>query len=79
MDCGSRTVTVSGNTNTIELAGSCGQLSVSGSGNTITVERAPRIIASGHNNRITWQFGAADKAPTVRSTGMNNTVQRASR
>ena len=79
MDCASRTVTVSGNTNNIELTGSCGQLSISGSGNTITVERAPRIVSSGHNNKVTWEFGAGDKPPVVRSTGMNNTVTRASR
>ena len=76
LDCASRQVTVSGSTNDITLTGTCGQVSVSGSGNKIAVERTPRIVATGHNNEIMWQYGAGEKQPSVRNSGMNNTVRR---
>jgi hypothetical protein len=76
LDCGSRPVSVRGSMNTITLTGACGQISVSGSGNKISVERTPRIVTTGHNNEITWQQGDGDKQPSVRSSGMNNTVKR---
>lgn len=75
-DCASRQVTVSGNTNTITLAGACGGVSVSGTGNKIAVERTPRIVTTGHNNEIKWQHGEGDQQPAVRNSGMNNTVRR---
>jgi hypothetical protein len=76
LDCASRDVTVSGSTNTITLFGMCGQVSVSGSGNKITVERTPRIVTTGHNNEIMWQYLQGDQQPSVRNSGMNNTVRR---
>jgi hypothetical protein len=76
LDCESRPVTVSGSTNTLTLTGACGQLSVSGSGNKIIIERTSRIVATGHNNDITWQQGEGERAPSVRTSGMNNTVRR---
>ncbi len=76
LDCASREVSVSGSTNTITLLGTCGQVSVSGSGNKITVERTPRIVTTGHNNEITWQYGQGDQQPSVRNSGMNNNVRR---
>jgi hypothetical protein len=78
LDCASRAVSVSGHTNVITLAGTCTQLSVSGSGNRITVERTPRIVTTGHNNEIVWEHGDGDKQPSVRNTGANNTIRRAS-
>lgn len=76
LDCGSRQVTVSGSTNTITLTGTCAQLSVTGTGNKIAVERTPRIVTTGHNNEILWQYGEGDRQPSVRTSGMNNTVRR---
>lgn len=76
LDCESRQVTVSGSTNIITLLGTCGQVSVSGSGNKITVERTPRIVTTGHNNEIMWQYRQGDQEPSVRNSGTNNTVRR---
>jgi len=78
LDCTSRPVTVSGSTNIITLTGVCGQISVTGTGNKITVERTPRIVTTGHDNEITWQHGEGDQPPSVRSSGMKNTVRRGS-
>ena len=49
---------------------------MSGSGNKITVERTPRIVTTGHNNEIMWQYGPGEQQPSVRNSGMNNTVRR---
>ena len=78
LDCASRSVSVSGSTNVITLTGACAQLSVSGSGNKITIERTPRIVTTGHNNEIVWEQGESDKQPSVRNSGANNTIRRAS-
>lgn len=78
LECASREVTVRGSTNTITLTGTCAQVAVSGTGNKITVERTPRIVTTGHNNEITWEQGDGDQKPSVRDSGMNNIVRRAS-
>lgn len=78
LDCASRQVTVSGSTNIITLTGVCGQISVTGTGNRITVERTPRIVTTGHSNEITWQQGVGGQPPSVRNSGMKNSVRRGS-
>jgi hypothetical protein len=78
VDCASRQVLVSGSVNIVTLTGACGQISVTGTGNKITVESTPRIVTTGHDNEITWQKGEGDRPPSVRNSGMKNTVRRGS-
>jgi hypothetical protein len=76
MACENRSVSISGNTNTVVLTGTCGQVGISGTGNKVSVERTPRIVVTGHGNEVTWQQGTAEAKPAVRDSGTRNVVRQ---
>ena len=69
-------VNISGQGHVVTLSGPCRKVLVSGQGHTVSVETVGSIEVSGMGSNVTWRTALSGRKPTIRSTGMGNSVKQ---
>lgn len=72
-------VLVTGQGHVLSLTGDCRKVQVSGQGHTITVEVLGALELSGIRNTVTWGAALRGRKPTLRVTGIGNSVKQQGR
>lgn len=72
-------VLITGQGHVLTLTGDCRKVQVSGQGNTISIEVLGALELSGMHNTVTWGAASRGRKPSLRVTGIGNSVKQQGR